>query len=208
MQSWTLYVPAVQGPVPVMPAGLVASSGVNLPGSASAPGSQNPPGTGSGTAVFSSLLIPGMPRSPAMPNGGTQSYSMYTGLYGSQAQQQQQQAPAMLGVRHPATLPGQVPAQSAGWGSSGLQMPFASSSAGASSAPMSFASLAAAPLQVILWLSCPEPEACRSLYAGQACLALQLNRLHASCMCIQSFANRTVLGLPCSLWYLVTHCTA
>ena len=207
MQGWTLSMPAMQGPVPVMPAGPVASSGVNLPGSAAAPGGPNPPGTGagSGPAVFSSLLIPGMPRSPAMPNGGTQSYSMYTGLYGSQAQQQQQQAPAMLGVRHPATLPGQVPAQSAGWGSSGLQMPFASSAAGASSAQMSFASLAAAPLQVILRLFCPQPEACRSLDASQACLALQLNRLHASC---KSFANRTVLGIPCSLWYLVTHCTA
>ena len=156
MQGWTLSVPALQGPVPVMPAGPVASSGLNLPGSATAPGGLNQSGPGSSTAAFSSLLIPGMPRSPAMPNGGTQSYSMYTGLYGSQAQQQQQQqAPAMLGVRHPATLPGQAPAQSAGWGSSGLQMPFASSAAGASSVQMSFASMAAAPVQVTLWLSTP-----------------------------------------------------
>ena len=177
-----MCLPAMQGPVPVMPAGPTASSGLNLPGSATAPGGLQPPGTGSSTAAFTSLLIPGMPRSPAMPNGGTQSYSMYTGLYGSQAQQQQQQAPAMLGVRHPATLPGQVPAQSAGWGSSGLQMPFAPSAAGASSGQMSFATVAAAPVQVTLWLSCLEPEACRSLYAGQVCLALQLNELCISCM--------------------------
>ena len=182
MQGWTLCMPAMQGPVPVMPAGPAASTGLNLPGSAAAPGSLNPSGTGSSTVAFSSLLIPGMPRSSAMPNGGTQSYSMYTGLYGSQAQQQQQQAPAMLGVRHPATLPGQAPAQSVAWASSGLQMPFASSAAGASSVQMSFASMAAAPVQVTLWLSCPEPGACRSLCAGQACLALQQNELHTRCI--------------------------
>ena len=182
MQGGTLGMPAMQGPVPVMPAGPVASSGLNLPGSATGPGGLNPPGAGSSTAPFSSLLIPGMPRSPAMPNGGTQPYSMYTGLYGSQAQQQQQQAPAMLGVRHPATLPGQAPAQSAGWGSSGLQMPFASSAAGASSVQMSFASMAAAPVQVTLWLSCPEPEVCCSFHARQACLRLQLDELHTRCM--------------------------